>query len=46
MRARRYQLYGQPPLSLTTEQLMEAATQTVKQMSPEAKAKLCQQLNA
>ena len=36
--------WGQPPLSLTIEQLMEAATQTVKQMSPEEKATLRQQL--
>jgi len=32
--------------SLTTEQLMEAAIRTVQQMSPEEKAKLCQQMDA
>ena len=37
--------WGQPPLSVTIEQLMEAATQTVKQMSPEEKATLRQQLD-
>jgi hypothetical protein len=44
MRARRYQLYGKPPMSLTTEQLGEAMIQTVKQMSPSEKARLRQQL--
>ncbi len=42
MRTRRYQLHG--PKHLTTEQLMEAAIQTVKQMSPSEKAKLRQQI--
>jgi hypothetical protein len=37
--------HKETPLSLTTERLMEAATQTVKQMSPAEKAKLRQQLN-
>ena len=46
MRARRYQLYGEPnpPVSLTTEQLSEAMIRTAQQMSPEEKAKLRQQL--
>ena len=42
MRARRYQLYGK---HLTTEQMMDAAIETVKQMSPEEKAKLREQLD-
>ena len=45
MRARRYQLYGKPPLSLTTEQLADEAIKTVEQMSPAEKAKLRQQLD-
>jgi hypothetical protein len=34
-----------PGVHLTTEQLMEAAIQTVKQMSPEEKATLCRKIN-
>ncbi len=34
----------EPPVQLTTEQLMDAAIKTVKQMSPEEKAKLREQL--
>ena len=44
MRARRYQLYGKPPVHLTTEQLGEAMIRTAKQMTPEEKAELRQQL--
>jgi hypothetical protein len=42
MRARRYQVYDSK--HVTTEQLMDAASQTVRQMSPAEKAKLRQQL--
>jgi hypothetical protein len=41
MRGRRYRVYGK---HLTTEQLMEAAIPTVKQMSPSEKSKLRQQI--
>ena len=45
MRARRYQLYGKPPAHLTTEQLGEAMIRTAKQMTPEERAELRQQLD-
>lgn len=41
---RRISKHKAPGIHLTTEQLMEAAIQTVKQMSPSEKAKLRQQI--
>jgi hypothetical protein len=35
----------EPPIQLTTEQLMEAAIQTVREMTPAEKAKLRRRLN-